>query len=262
MKKPASSIHKLNDSKLGEFGEFLYQNFATSMGFSTNKINMGEIDLILNKGNKQYNVDVKTTKKNSSGYKGKIHREDVIYEQIVIKNNYAEIFFCKNSPFFEKKKHTIINLETKFTEFEGSSISNQKKINPYKKVRLEIKNELRLITHKLNFKIRIIFRGAVSHKQWSGTPDNIPGSKNIIQSYDYTVFIQMKYDDQNLEKIDEIFFFDHNEFGRNIKLKTSNSRQQKKGYMKVFDRDDFKKNNSKYLFSNIDEFKVFLENNF
>ena len=69
----------------------------------------------------------------------------------------------------------------------------------------------------------------------------------------------MKYDDQNLEQIDRIFFLDHKEFGRNIKLKTSNNRQQKKGYMKVFDRDDFIKNNSKYLFSNINKFKSFLK---
>jgi len=39
----------------------------------------------------------------------------------------------------------------------------------------------------------------------------------------------MKYDDPNLEQIDRISFFDRKEFGGNIKLKTSNNRQQKKG---------------------------------
>ena len=47
-------VFELNDSLIGDFGEYIYQKYAQSMGFKTNRVNMGEIDIFLQKDHKKY----------------------------------------------------------------------------------------------------------------------------------------------------------------------------------------------------------------
>ena len=70
-----SEILELNDSLIGDFGEYVYQKYAQSMGFKTKRINVGEIDILLEKDSKEYEIDVKTTRNTGQGYKGTRNKE-------------------------------------------------------------------------------------------------------------------------------------------------------------------------------------------
>ena len=38
-----SVVFELNDSLIGDFDEYVYQKYAQSMGFKSNRVNMGEM---------------------------------------------------------------------------------------------------------------------------------------------------------------------------------------------------------------------------
>ena len=38
-----SVVFELNDSLIGDFGEYVYQKYAQSMGFKSNRVNIGEM---------------------------------------------------------------------------------------------------------------------------------------------------------------------------------------------------------------------------
>ena len=108
-----SEILKLNDSLIGDFGEYVYQRYAQSMGFKTNRVNMGEIDIFLKKDQDTYEIDVKTTRNAGQGYKGtrSKERKTIIYEQVVVTPDYIIINFDKRSPFSHLKSVKIENTE-------------------------------------------------------------------------------------------------------------------------------------------------------
>jgi len=256
-----SEILKLNDSLIGDFGEYVYQKYAESMGFKTNRVNMGEIDIFLKKDKDKYEIDVKTTRNAGQGYKGtrSKERKTIIYEQVVVTPDYIIINFDKRSPFSHLKKVKIENTEINYDDWKNDKDKPTKKINKFQKIRDEIKQNLIHILSDSDFRFRYIFRGSVSLTRWSSQPDSLPGSKKVITNFDYTIFIQMKYSEKNLEELSEIFIFKHSEYNKTIKLIPSNARQQKKGLMHVIDKENFRKNNPKLIFDNLKSFKSYAD---
>ena len=258
-----SKILKINDSLIGDFGEYVYQKYAQSMGFKTNRVNMGEIDIFLEKDKDKYEIDVKTTRNARQGYKGtrSKERKTIIYEQVVVTPDYIIINFDKRSPFSHLKKVKIENTEINYYDWKNGKDKPTKKINKFQKIRDEIKQNLIHILSDSDFRFRYIFRGSVSLTRWSSQPDSLPGSKKVITNFDYTIFIQMKYSEKNLEELSEIFIFKHSEYNKTIKLIPSSARQQKKGLMHVIDKEDFRKNNPKLIFDNLKSFKSYADKN-
>ena len=256
-----SEILKINDSLIGDFGEYVYQKYAQSMGFKTNRVNMGEIDILLEKDKDKYEIDVKTTRNAGQGYKGtrSKERKTIIYEQVVVTPDYIIINFDKRSPFSHLKKVKIENTEINYYDWKNVKDKPTKKINKFQKIRDEIKQNLIHILSDSDFRFRYIFRGSVSLTRWSSQPDSLPGSKKVITNFDYTIFIQMKYSEKNLEELSEIFIFKHSEYNKTIKLIPSSARQQKKGLMHVIDKEDFRKNNPKLIFDNLKSFKSYAD---
>lgn len=256
-----SEILKINDSLIGDFGEYVYQKYAQSMGFKTNRVNMGEIDILLEKDKDKYEIDVKTTRNAGQGYKGtrSKERKTIIYEQVVVTPDYIIINFDKRSPFSHLKKVKIENTEINYYDWKNDKDKPTKKINKFQKIRDEIKQNLIHILSDSDFRFRYIFRGSVSLTRWSSQPDSLPGSKKVITNFDYTIFIQMKYSEKNLEELSEIFIFKHSEYNKTIKLIPSSARQQKKGLMHVIDKEDFRKNNPKLIFDNLKSFKSYAD---
>ena len=122
-----------------------------------------------------------------------------------------------------------------------------------KKYRKELKKKIKdFFKKEKNVNIRVVIRGSVSLTRWSAKPDNLPGSKKIIDSYPATIFIQLKYKNNREEEISNIFYIDHGKLGHQIKLIDADMRQQKKGIKKVIDFEHFKKENKKYIFNSID----------
>ena len=254
-------VFELNDSLIGDFGEYIYQKYAQSMGFKTNRVNMGEIDIFLQKDLQKYEVDVKTTRNISQGYKGQRSKERkaIIYEQVVVKPDYILINFDERSPFFYLKSVKIENTEKNYYDWKKDKDKPIKRINKFQKIRDEIKQNLIHILSDSDFRFRYIFRGSVSLTRWSSQPDSLPGSKKVITKFDYTIFVQMKYSETNLEELSEIFVFEHSQYNKKIKLITSSVRQQKKGLMQVIDKEDFRKNNPELIFSDINSFKAYAD---
>ena len=256
-----SDLHDLNDQQLGDFGEYIYQSYAQSMGFKTNRINMGETDIILEKDSEKYEIDVKATRKIGQGYKGprSKDRKSVIYEQVVVNPDYILINFDERSPFFNLKSIKIDNTEKNFFDWKNDNFKPKKRKNIFQKIRDEIKQNLIDILSDSDFRFRYIFRGSVSLTRWSSKPDSLPGSKKVITNFDYTIFIQMKYSETRLEELSEIFVFEHFQYNKKIKLIPSSVRQQKKGFMQVIDKEDFRRNNPELIFNDIDSFKTYAD---
>lgn len=258
MEKP----FKLNKQLLGELGEYIYKRYAEEKGYNTTRVNMGEIDLYLDKESKNYQIDVKTTYNDTNGYKGKRVRDEIIYEQVVVSNKNLLINFDLNSPFKEIKKIEIKNSHKVIIDWrESRKNKGSKKINKFQKTRNEIKSELIEFLKKYKFNYRYIFRGSVSLTRWSSQPDSLPGSRNIINKYDYTIFVQMEYSEKEIERISKIFLFKHSEIGKSIKLVDSSIRQKKKGIMKVIDKYFFEKTFPNLVFQNINNLKYYIKEN-
>ena len=69
----------------------------------------------------------------------------------------------------------------------------------------------------------------------------------------------MKYSETRLEELSEIFVFEHFQYNKKIKLIPSSVRQQKKGFMQVIDKEDFRRNNPELIFNDIDSFKTYAD---
>lgn len=256
-------ILELNNTILGNFGEYIYQKYAQSMGFNTKRINIGETDILLEKDSKEYEIDVKTTRKAGQGYKKTRNKERkaIIYEQVVMTPDYIIINFDEGSPFFHLKSIKIENTKKNYLDWKNDKDKPKKRKSKFDKIRNEIRRKLIDILSDSDFKFRYIFRGSVSLTKWSGNPDSLPGSKKSITNFDYTIFVQMKYSETNLEELSEIFVFKHSEYNKKIKLIPSSPRIQKKGLMQVIDKEDFRNNNPELIFDNIDSFKNYAETN-
>lgn len=246
---------KLNDQLLGDFGEFIYRKYAESKNFEAHQTNVAETDVELIKDNKSYLIDVKSSWIKEGGYKGKRSRNNVFYDQVSIQEDFIKIFPDKESPLFENKEIIIFDTDKYFAEWKSKKKNTKKNKNSYQKYRQELKEKIKsFFKESKKIDIRVVIRGSVSLTRWSAKPDNLPGSEKMINKYPATVFIQLNYKNEREEEISKIFFIDHNELGKKIKLIDADNRQQKKGISKVIDFNDFTLNNNEYVFLNLENF--------
>ena len=245
--------YKINPQLLGDFGEFIYRKYAESQNFQVKQTNVAETDVELLKDNKKYLVDVKSSWTKEGGFKGRRSRDDVSSDQVSIKDNSIKIYPDKSSPLFSEKQIIILDVDRYFIEWKTKKTNKNKNENSYQKYRKELKKKIKdFFKKEKNVNIRVVIRGSVSLTRWSAKPDNLPGSKKIIDSYPATIFIQLKYKNNREEEISNIFYIDHGKLGHQIKLIDADMRQQKKGIKKVIDFEHFKKENKKYIFNSID----------
>jgi hypothetical protein len=251
---------KINDQKKGPFGEYIYREFAKSKKFEVYLTNIADTDVKLKLNEKEYEVDVKTTEIDSGGYKGVRHRQDILYEQVVLTNSYAKINPDNNSPFkkYDKKDLIINNIDELFKRWKNSEYV-KKPINSYQNFRNKIKKKINNLFIKKNINIRVVCRGSVSLTRWSSWPDNLPGTKKTINKYPATVFVQFIYKNNQNEKISDIFYINHKDLGKKIKLIEPNNRQKNKGINKVINFEAFKIDIPELIFKNLAELESFVK---
>lgn len=230
-------------SSLGNFGEFLYFEYVSSLGFEIHKVGLREVDFIVhNKSkNKDYKVDVKTTLKSKSKYTGTRFHGDISYDLIVVHDGVIKIFPDINSPLSLYGASKLGSLEEKYevwNEFKNSNTKIHSKTNEWSLGRLKIKNEIVDCFNNLGVKARVIFRGSVSRTRWNSSPDNLPGSKAVIQRFDVTVYIQLK-SEADTELIHCLYVIFHDKLNE-MPFLPSNNRQKNKGIEKVIDWDKFR----------------------
>jgi len=256
----AFNEYKIDKHSIGSFGEFIYKEFAKSKNFKVIKTNIGETDIELYSNEIKYLIDVKATKNDTDGYKGPRYKNNTLYEQVVISNKYIKINPDKNSPLKSYKKEDLIlnNFDELFKKWKSYK-SLPKPINSYQKNRNEIKKKIINIFKEKNINIRVVCRGSVSLTRWSAKPDNLPGSQKIINKYPATIFVQLAYNDNESENISKIFFIDHKNLGKKIKLVEPDKRQKNKGIHKVIDFKAFQEELPEFIFKNLSDFKLFVK---
>ena len=251
--------YKINRQLKGSLGEHIYREFAKSKNFKVIQTNIGETDVELHFNGKKYEVDVKATETDTGGYRGARSKKDIIYEQIVIMDNYVKINPDNNSPFKDfKKEDLILHNINELVEKWMNKKRIKKPVNNYQKYRNEIKKEILNLFKKKNINIRVVCRGSVSLTRWSAKPDNLPGSQRMINKYPATVFVQLAYNDNQNEKISNIYFINHKDLGKKIKLIEPDKRQKKKGIDKVIDFKAFREELPELIFKNLSELELFI----
>ena len=239
----------LTPQKLGEFGEFIYKEFVRSKKIKAEKTNIKETDLRLIVDNKIIYVDVKSSFLKKERYKGRRPRNDIFYEKVFVKDNYIQIFPDKNSPL---EKFDQIKLDTNEWLKKWKNKKPEKKlINQTNKYRDMIKSKIKSLFINKNFKVRVVIRGNVGKTGWSSKADNIPGSYHQIKNHNATIYVQLAYTKNYDEKISKIYFFNHSEFGKKIKLTKPDKRQQKKGIKQIIDWSAFRKDCPDLIFESI-----------
>ena len=112
-----------------------------------------------------------------------------------------------------------------------------------------------------NLKCRILERGQVSEEGWGKhKPDNVPGRKSLYMKSDYNMLINYRDIEFDKEEVKEIYLFKSSLIGNKIKLvePTLNIQKTKK-IEGLIDYDDFKRNNSEYYFTTLDNLYNFVE---
>ena len=248
------SKYRLNDQLLGDFGEFIYRKYAEGQNFRVKQTNVAETDVELQKNDKKYLIDVKSSWTKEGGFKGHRSRIDISYDQVSIQDDTTKIFPDKSSPLFSLVPIIISDTEQLFKEWKIKKTNKEKNNNSYQEYRKELKKKIKLFFKDNNIDIRVVIRGSVSLTRWSAKPDNLPGSEKMINRYPATVFVQLKYKNETEEEISKIFYIKHSSLGKSIKLIEADNRQKKKGIQKVIDFEHFKNENKQYIFENLDNF--------
>jgi len=268
-----SNIYDLLDTKpknisqlLGEFGEYVYRSYCRQQQLLCKITKYLRADVIIFHNSREYFVDVKTTISNEGTYKGQRPQKkyNYAYEQVFINKDFMKIYPDDNSllkEFTNSNNEILIdNTNEQYQKYlraptETKHITNSE-IN-----RDEIRNKIKKLFLYKNLKCRILERGQVSDDGWGKhTPDNVPGKKNLYQKYDYNILINYKDIEFDKEEIKEIYLFKTSLIGSQIKLiEPILDIQKKKKIEGLIDYDDFKKDNSKYYFTNLDSFYSFVD---
>jgi|TARA_B110000259_G_scaffold162928_1_gene188010 hypothetical protein len=268
-----SNIYDLLDTKpknisqlLGEFGEYVYRSYCKQQQLLCKITKYLRADVIIFHNSREYFVDVKTTISNEGTYKGQRPQKkyNYAYEQVFINKDFMKIYPDDNSllkEFTNSNNEILIdNTNEQYQKYlraptETKHITNSE-IN-----RDEIRNKIEKLFLYKNLKCRILERGQVSDDGWGKhTPDNVPGKKNLYQKYDYNILINYKDIEFDKEEIKEIYLFKTSLIGSQIKLiEPILDIQKKKKIEGLIDYDDFKKDNSKYYFTNLDSFYSFVD---
>ena len=268
-----SNIYDLLDTKpknisqlLGEFGEYVYRSYCKQQQLLCKITKYLRADVIIFHNSREYFVDVKTTISNEGTYKGQRPQKkyNYAYEQVFINKDFMKIYPDDNSllkEFTNSNNEILIdNTNEQYQKYlraptETKHITNSE-IN-----RDEIRNKIEKLFLYKNLKCRILERGQVSDDGWGKhTPDNVPGKKNLYQKYDYNILINYKDIEFDKEEIKEIYLFKTSLIGSQIKLiEPILDIQKKKKIEGLIDYDDYKKDNSKYYFTNLDSFYCFVD---
>jgi len=249
----------MSAQKRGEYAEFVYLYFVRSKKIIGIKTNYGEIDITLNIDNKNIYVDVKSTISNNKRYLGKRPRKDAFYDYVSISDTCTKIYPDKGSPL-EKYKNIIFDTKEMLDKWKKSE--PEKRIEKHdRKIILNSIEDI-LLKSNLNKQIRVKSRGPVSLSAWKSHPDNIPGKENHYKKFEYTIFVQFKYQDQKnndyREIISKIYIFKNSELDEKVKLKDSTDRQIAKKIYKVLDWDYFDKNLQNQIFYSVQELKSYI----
>lgn len=247
-----------NKSQLGAFGEFIYKRYCESLGFDIKRTNYCHTDFILkisNESSSQY-IDVKSTLTDQKKYRGKRYHKDIAYELMLFVDGKILLSPDMNSPLFDKGRHSLGSESEWLSKWEqNTEIVNK----PKSKLDNIALIDLTEIFSKTKYpKIRIIERGDASSKRWTGTVDNLPGSKKIVNNHDATIFIEF-YCDNFVEKVSRVYLIWHHLLHESkIKMCNPDSRQAKKGILEVIDLKVFASEYPELIFNNLESLKVYI----
>ena len=269
-----SNIYDLLDSKpknisqlLGEFGEYVYRSYCRQQQLECKITKYLRADVIIFYNFKEYFVDVKTTISNEGTYKGQRPQKKYgyAYEQVFINKDFMRIYPDENSllkQFTNNNNEIVIENTNEQYQKYLTAPSEAKHITNSEKIREEIRNKIEQIFINKNLKCRILERGQVSEEGWGKhKPDNVPGKKSLYMKSDYNMLINYRDIEFDKEEVKEIYLFKSSLIGNKIKLVEPTLKIQKtKEIEGLIDYDDFKRNNSEYYFTSLDNLYNFVEN--
>ena len=269
-----SNIYDLLDSKpknisqlLGEFGEYVYRSYCRQQQLECKITKYLRADVIIFHNFKEYFVDVKTTISNEGTYKGQRPQKKYgyAYEQVFINKDFMRIYPDENSllkQFTNNNNEIVIENTNEQYQKYLTAPSEAKHITNSEKIREEIRNKIEQIFINKNLKCRILERGHVSEEGWGKhKPDNVPGKKSLYMKSDYNMLINYRDIEFDKEEVKEIYLFKSSLIGNKIKLVEPTLKIQKtKEIEGLIDYDDFKRNNSEYYFTSLDNLYNFVEN--
>ena len=268
-----SNIYDLLDSKpknisqlLGEFGEYVYRSYCRQQQLECKITKYLRADVIIFHNSNNYFVDVKTTISNEGTYKGQRPQKKYgyAYEQVFINKDFMRIYPDENSLLkqFTKNNNEIVidNTNEQYQKYLTAP-SEAKHITNSEKIRDEIRNKIEQIFINKNLKCRILERGQVSEEGWGKhKPDNVPGKKSLYMKSDYNMLINYRDIEFDKEEVKDIYLFKSSLIGNEIKLVAPTLEIQKtKKIEGLIDYDDFKRNNSEYYFTTLDNLYNFVE---
>jgi hypothetical protein len=249
-----------NKSQLGAFGEFIYKRYCESLGFEIERTNYCHTDFFLkakDASEPQY-VDVKASLRDKPKYQGKRYHKDIAYELMLFLENEILLSPDKNSPLYDKGRHSLGLVSVWLAEWEKNT-----EIISKRESRLDGSdlNSLKDLFSKIDCpRVRIVERGDASAKRWTGTVDNLPGSPNIVSQNDVTVFIEFGCEDF-VEKVSRVYLIWHHLLNeKKIKMSKPNSRQEKKGVAEVIDLKEFIEEYPHLVFNNLEDLKSYIKN--
>lgn len=268
-----SNIYDLLDSKpknisqlLGEFGEYVYRSYCRQQQLECKITKYLRADVIIFHNFKEYFVDVKTTISNEGTYKGQRPQKKYgyAYEQVFINKDFMRIYPDENSllkQFTNNNNEIVIENTNEQYQKYLTAPSEAKHITNSEKIRDEIRNKIEQIFINKNLKCRILERGQVSEEGWGKhKPDNVPGKKSLYMKFHYNMLINYRDIEFDKEEVKEIFLFKSSLIGNKIKLVEPTLKIQKtKEIEGLIDYDDFKRNNSEYYFTSLDNLYNFVE---
>ena len=269
-----SNIYDLLDTKpknisqlLGEFGEYVYRSYCKQQQLLCKITKYLRADVIIFHNFKEYFVDVKTTISNEGTYKGQRPQKKYgyAYEQVFINKDFMRIYPDENSllkQFTNNNNEIVIENTNEQYQKYLTAPSEAKHITNSEKIREEIRNKIEQIFINKNLKCRILERGQVSEEGWGKhKPDNVPGKKSLYMKSDYNMLINYRDIEFDKEEVKEIYLFKSSLIGNKIKLVEPTLKIQKtKEIEGLIDYDDFKRNNSEYYFTSLDNLYNFVEN--
>jgi hypothetical protein len=269
-----SNIYDLLDSKpknisqlLGEFGEYVYRSYCRQQQLECKITKYLRADVIIFHNSKEYFVDVKTTISNEGSYKGQRPQKKYgyAYEQVFINKDFMRIYPDENSllkQFTNNNNEIVIDNTNEEYQKYLTAPSEAKHITNSEKIRDEIRNKIEQIFINKNLKCRILERGQVSEEGWGKhKPDNVPGRKSLSMKSDYNMLINYRDIEFDKEEVKDIYLFKSSLIGNKIKLVEPTLKIQKtKEIEGLIDYDDFKRNNSEYYFTSLDNLYNFVEN--
>ena len=269
-----SNIYDLLDSKpknisqlLGEFGEYVYRSYCRQQQLECKITKYLRADVIIFHNFKEYFVDVKTTISNEGTYKGQRPQKKYgyAYEQVFINKDFMRIYPDENSllkQFTNNNNEIVIENTNEQYQKYLTAPSEAKHITNSEKIRDVIRNKIEQIFINKNLKCRILERGQVSEEGWGKhKPDNVPGKKSLYMKSDYNMLINYRDIEFDKEEVKEIYLFKSSLIGNKIKLVEPTLKIQKtKEIEGLIDYDDFKRNNSEYYFTSLDNLYNFVEN--